>query len=402
MTPRSRNLITITAFCVVLALAALGSATASAASTPGSFTLIRPYNNQKISGKFKVRTAIKAKVLKSVWGVEFWLDGKRFAVDRKAPFTAKLNTAGFTNGEHKLSVNLVTKKTNKKAAKGPKKQICGYSGTVLVRISNAAPLSVNVRSVAGPKSVAPKPSAKAAVPAGIATKNTRWNLMFRDEFEGNALDNSKWDGQRDDWMSGGNPFNDREDAWYLPGNNTVGGGVLTQTVKHESTNGYNLTTGMVNTNHRFAFKYGYIEARVNVPSCAGCWPVFWTLPDGGIWPPEMDIFEYIDTSSSQRHPFFASHWSENGIYQSNLGYYTSPCGTATDYTGSYHTYGLLWTPTKIQPFLDGVPGPSFTGAAVPQGPMYLVLMLSLADGANPIGSPTMKTDFVRVWQQQAK
>ncbi|MFT4049435.1 MAG: family 16 glycosylhydrolase [Solirubrobacterales bacterium] len=401
MTIRSRYSILTALICAALALAGIGASSAAAASTPGSFTLLRPYNNQKISGKVKVRTAIKSSVLKSVWGVEFWLDGKRFAVDRKAPFTANLNTAGFTNGEHKLSLVLVTKKSNKKPAKGPNKMLCSYTGTILVRINNAAPLSANVKTVAGAPSVAAQPK-KAAVPAGIVTKNTKWNMVFRDEFDGTALDNAKWDGQRDDWMTGGNPFNDREDAWYLPANNTVGGGVLTQTVRHETQGSYNLTTGMVNSNHRFAFKYGYVEARVNVPSCDGCWPVFWTLPDGGVWPPEMDIFEYIDTTSSQRSPFFASHWSENGIYQSNLSYYPKTCGTATDYTGSYHRYGLLWTPTKIQPYLDGVPGPTFTGAAVPQASMYLVLMLSLADGANPAGSPAMKTDYVRVWQQSAK
>ncbi len=373
---------------LALALAALfvlgGISTASAASY-GSFVLAKPYNNQRVAGKITARTAIKKKLIKTVWGVEFWVDGQRIGVDKRAPYTASIDTRKFDNGEHVLRASLLVKK---RGTKGPNRQICEYMRSIYIRVSNklAVPSATKKKTV--------------ALPTALTKSKKKWSMIFRDDFNGNALDNSKWISQRDDWIIGGNPYNDREDAWYRPENTTVSGGSLVQMIKQEPYESYPLTTGMINSNHRFFFKYGYVEARVKVPSCRGCWPVFWTLPQGVSWPPEMDLFEYIDTAGSQRRPFFASHWSENGVNQSNLEYFTVPCGTATDYTGQYHTYGFLWTPSKIQPFLDGVPGPVFTGAAVPQVSMYLILSLSVADGLVPAGNPEMRTDYIRVWQSK--
>lgn len=378
---------------LLLALAALAALTvafapsASAASF-GSFQLVKPYNNQRVAGKLTARTTIKKKLIKQVWGVEFWVDGQRLGVDRKAPYSIKVNTKRFDNGEHVLRASLLVRK---KGTKGPNRQICEYMRSIYIRVANKVPAA----------RISAKKKSKIAVPTAIAGSKKKWALTFADEFNGTALDNAKWTSQRDDWITGGHPYNDREDAWYLPENVSVSGGSLIQTIRQQPFDSFPLTTGMINSNHRQYFKYGYVEARVKVPSCRGCWPVFWTLPEGVQWPPELDLFEYIDTSAAQRRPFFASHWSENGVLQSNLEYFTVPCGTATDYTGKYHTYGFLWTPTKIQPYLDGVPGPVFTGAAVPQVSMYLILSLSVADGLVPDGSPSMRTDYVRIWQQKS-
>lgn len=382
----------------VTALLVLAVAPYASAKDPfKSFQLLKPSNNQAVSGKFVVRTSIRKKMIKQVWGVEFWVDGQRVSVDRRAPYSAKVNSKRFPDGEHVLRASLLVKK---KAKGGPNRQICEYMRSIYIRVANAP---TSARTAATKKKRKKKRQAAGpAVPTAIGGPKAanKWNLSFADEFNGTALDNSKWIDQRDDWIIGGNPYNDREDAWYLPGNTTVGKGVLSQTIKNEPFDKYGLTTGMINSNHRYYFKYGYVEARVKVPSCRGCWPVFWTLPEGVAWPPELDLFEYIDTSAAQRRPFFASHWAENGVLQSNLDYFTMPCGTATDYTGNYHTYGFLWTPTKIQPYLDGVPGPAFTGAAVPQVSMYMILSLAVADGLVPSGSPSMLTDYIRVWQRK--
>jgi beta-glucanase (GH16 family) len=263
---------------------------------------------------------------------------------------------------------------------------------------------VNVKNK-GAKAAAVK---KLAIPGPIsdaANKKKKWSLRFQDEFSGTALDPAKWNATRDDWMKGGNPYNDREGAWYKAENSTVGGGSLVQTIKREtagdliwSNHLYNYTTGMVNTDRRYSFQYGYVEARVKVPSCAGCWPVFWTLPATNTWPPEVDMFEFIDTAAGPRKPFVASHWQDANGHQSELYYYTSPCGTATDYTNSWHTYGYLWNKDKIQPFLDGVPGPIMTGVAVPHVPMYLIMALTTVDSFAPAPGSQMLTDYIRVWQ----
>lgn len=383
---------------LAVAVAMLCASSSAFAKDPfRTFQLVKPFNNQAVSGRFVAKTSISKKQAKQVWGVEFWLDGQRLTVDRKAPYSAKINSKRFSDGEHVLRASLLVKKKGKT---GPNRQICEYMRSIYIRVANL-PTSARTsatRKHKRKKKKATGPEYPTAIGGVKAAK--KWKLAFNDDFNGTALDPAKWIDQRDDWIKGGNPYNDREDAWYLPGNTTVGKGVLTQTVRQEAVDKYGMTTGMINSNHRYYFQYGYVEARVKVPSCRGCWPVFWTLPQGEAWPPEIDLFEYIDTAAAQRRPFFASHWSENGVLQSNLDYFTMPCGTATDYTGNYHTYGFLWTPSKIQPYLDGVPGPSFTGAAVPHLPMYMILSLGVADGLVPSGRPSMLTDYIRVWQRR--
>jgi beta-glucanase (GH16 family) len=380
---------------VVLTIALLAGAVSSAgaATTIRSFQLVKPSNNQRVAGKFTARTTINKRFAKQAWGVEFWVDGQRVGVDRKPPFALRINSRRFSDGEHVLRASLLIKK---KGSRGPDRQVCEYMRSIYLRVANGSAKA----SIAAKKKKKVKKAPGLALPTAIAGSKKPWKLIFRDEFSGSVLDGYKWTTQRDDWIIGGSPYNDREDAWYLPGNVSVSGGSLVQTIRHQQQDQYALTTGMINSNKRFNFKYGYIEARVKVPSCRGCWPVFWTLPEGVQWPPEMDLFEYIDTAGPQRRPFFASHWAENGVNQSNLAYFTLPCGTATDYTGKYHTYGFLWTPTKIQPYLDGVPGPAFTGAAVPQLSMYLIMTLAVGDGLVPDGTPSMRTDYIRVWQHK--
>lgn len=373
---------------LLLLVAAPGHASAAAF---GSFQLVKPTNEQRVSGTFNVRTVIRKSLVKRVWGVEFWVDGQRISTDRKAPYTARINSRRFENGQHVLRASLLIKK---RGAKGPDRQICEYMRSIYIRVSNKS-----VTSSAAKKKTKKKVK-KPTLPTAISGSKKKWSRVFNDEFNGSRLDRSKWSDQREDWIWGGHPYNDREHAWYLPANTRVGGGVLTQQIRQQPFDTYPLTTGMINSNNRFAFKYGYVEARVKVPSCSGCWPVFWTLPEGIQWPPEMDLFEYIDTAGEQRRPFYASHWSEGGQLKSDLDYFTMPCGTATDYTGNYHTYGFLWTRNKIQPYLDGVPGRSMTGAAVPHVSMYLILSLAVADEMIPSGSPMMRTDYIRVWQQK--
>ncbi len=378
----------------LLAVAALLPAAASAASY-GTFALTKPGNNQRVSGTTTVTTAISKRALKRVWGVEFWVDGQRVAVDRKAPFRARINTRRFDNGEHVLRASLVVKK---KGSSGPNRQVCEYARSIYIRINNSLSRKPKAKTAAVKKKKAKK---KTLLPTAIAGSKKKWSLIFRDDFNGNTLDRSKWSDQREDWIIGGNPYNDRENAWYLPQNTSVSGGTLRQRISQQPVGKYPISTSSINSNNRFSFRYGYIEARVKIPACLGCWPVFWTLPQGGYWPPELDIFEFMHVDGRiQPRPFFASHWSENGVNHSNLDYFTMPCGTATDYTRRYHTYGFLWTPKKIQPYLDGVPGPAFTGAAVPHVAMYLILSLSVADGNVPVGTPSMQTDYIRVWQEK--
>jgi len=361
--------------------------------TSKTFALVSPKNNKTVKKKVKFTAMISKKLQRRAWGIEFWIDGDRIAVDRKAPYTVKVDTRKLTNGQHTFRTSLIVKTKSGKADR----KICEYLRAIYVKVKNKGAKAASMRAAK---------SKKLALPGPIADqKKKKWKLKFRDEFNGTALDRSKWHDQREDWIVGGQPYNNREGAFYKPENTTVSKGSLVQMVKDEAAGDlrytkelYPRTTGMVNTDHRFSFKYGYVEARVRVPRCKGCWPVFWTLPTTNTWPPEVDMFEFIDTAGTERRPFIASHWQDSSGLQSELYYYTTPCGTATDYTNSWHTYGYLWTGDKIQPFLDGVPGPVMTGASVPHVEMYLIMALSTVSNFATENGSKMLTDYVRVWQ----
>lgn len=373
-----------TLISALILLLCVGSADAGAATFK-----LKPKNNASVKGKTKVQVTIAKSLKKKAWGIEFWIDGERVATDRKAPYTAKIDTRKYENGEHIIRANMLVKA---KGSKKPDPNNCSFTRVSYVNVKN--------------KTVSVKPP---KVPTSIVEKGKTWSLKFNDDFNGAALDTTKWNDQRFDWMTGGHPYNDREAAYYKPANTTVGGGNLVQTVKVETATDqyldvYDRTTGMINGNQKFNFQYGYVEARVKVPACEGCWPVFWTLPSANVWPPEVDMFEFLDTASPARRPFMASHFGSQQDHQTAIYYFNSACGATSDYTGRYHTYGYLWTPKKIQSFIDGVPGPVVSGEAVPHVAMYLVMALQTVDKSdagvkfNTPGGSQMFTDYIRVWQ----
>jgi beta-glucanase (GH16 family) len=185
-----------------------------------------------------------------------------------------------------------------------------------------------------------------------------------------------------------------EGDWYMPANTTVSSGSLVQTIKKQPMNGAAYTTGMVNTNKKFSFQYGYVEARMNVPACDGCWPAFWTLPAAVGWPPEIDIYEFFD-SDTDTHAYFSSHWKSTTADQE----WTSVWSSSANLTNSWHTYGMMWNADGITPYIDGVAGPTLTGKAVPHEAMYLIIQMALGKNYNTPDGANLKTDYLRVYQQ---
>lgn len=248
----------------------------------------------------------------------------------------------------------------------------------------------------------------ADTPAEIKAPGSGWNLKFEDNFVTAEQSLTKWDIQRYDYWLTGYPqgmaspsvYNSFEGMPYAPDRNSVSGGQLHQTIRGGR-------AGTVNTLRKFNFTYGYVEARIKVPDCNGCWPAFWMLgsnpaPAQMAWPPEIDIFEFFPNIPGG-HPLFNSHWRDSSGVVVDLNS-VSPGGhrpATTDmanYTGAFHTYGFLWTKDYIQGFIDGIAGVRYSGPMVPHVPMYLIHTLQQARGyVTPEGS-TMHTDYVRVYQ----
>ncbi|MFY9470025.1 MAG: family 16 glycosylhydrolase [Solirubrobacterales bacterium] len=225
-----------------------------------------------------------------------------------------------------------------------------------------------------------------------------WTQIWGDEFNGSALDESKWSALRGDarWEYG-SPFNPSiEDAFYTKNNVTVNGGNLVMTLKKEAAGGYPYSSGMVQSGQDFGFRYGFIEARTYAPKCAGCWPAFWMLdlPLDDHWPPEIDIFEYFD-SLNDPMAYFNYHYEQNGHKQTGV----APYGDWGGDLSGWHTFGLDWSAGKLQTYIDGRAGPSYASSTlITKVSNYILFNFALEKGDAPPTGRQFLVDYVRVWQ----
>jgi beta-glucanase (GH16 family) len=226
-----------------------------------------------------------------------------------------------------------------------------------------------------------------------------WSLAFSDNFDGRSLDRAKWEPTRYGRDEGGDaPFNpDAEEAWFSANNVSVRDGNLVITLKREpkTLDGrtYEFSSGVVQTEQHYLIKPpAYIEARIKIPKCDGCWPGFWTVTPK-VWPPELDIMEFFGTDK-QPYPLFSYHTPDRTAISTAYG------KPGTDYTAGYHIYGMFWDGYRAVPRLDGTAYPGIT-QAMTQLPQALILNLSVQAGENPPPGAQMLVDWVRVWRPGA-
>ena len=182
-------------------------------------------------------------------------------------------------------------------------------------------------------------------------------LIWSDEFDGAALDPEAWffatgDGT-EKGLHGG--WGNNELQYYLPDSAQIEGGVLKITARRESIGGSNYTSGRINTEDRFAFQYGRIEASIKLPSGQGLWPAFWMLPQDtpyGAWAAsgEIDVVETINLDGSGSDEIFGTlHFGGEHPANSSAGETYAP---SADITSEFHTYSVEWDEFEIRWYFD--------------------------------------------------
>ncbi len=239
--------------------------------------------------------------------------------------------------------------------------------------------------------------------------SSSWLTLFEDFFESDKLDGSKWGTSYWFWdASHGGSTNqgNAEEQWYLPRNVDVKAGrarLRANNTPHVTPDGttYAYTSGMLSSEGRFDFQYGYVEARMRVPLGRGFLSGFWLLPTRDAvpsWPPEIDVIEVLGSKPRTAH--FNLHYRESENTSSSPHAYVG-----TDLSENFHTYGCLWEEGRLVFYLDGVEQHRIEGEAVPNQAMYL--LFTLAVGGTWPGSPDASTpfpsdldvDYVRVKQR---
>ena len=133
-----------------------------------------------------------------------------------------------------------------------------------------------------------------------------WDLIWSDDFDGDALDLSKWEYQIGDGCAEGIcGWGNGEFQNYTDENVAVSGGTLSitarQTIADEDTS---YTSSRIRTLGQGDWTYGRFEVRAKLPTGQGLWPAIWLLfsePTYGNWPAsgEIDIMEAIGSAPGE-------------------------------------------------------------------------------------------------------
>jgi hypothetical protein len=226
----------------------------------------------------------------------------------------------------------------------------------------------------------------ASKPLGVAGS---WKLAFDDEFSGSSLDSTKWS---TGWFGSGitGPVNSSELECYDPSQVVQSNGELDLNLikKSETCGGTSrpYTSGIVTTNGKFSFTYGYVEVRSWLPAdssgAIADWPGIWA--NGQSWPTdgELDILEGLSGSACWH--FHSPSGGPGG------------CANGT-WTGGWHTFGADWQPGSVTYYYDGIKVGAIT-TGITGAPLYIILGLGSDPNSTVTAPATQRTDYVRVWQ----
>jgi beta-glucanase (GH16 family) len=207
-------------------------------------------------------------------------------------------------------------------------------------------------------------------------------LVFSDDFNANNLDESKF---KLPFQGVTNDFdNTQSKNWFANTGNTpslpvsnnieVSNGTIKLMAKKEDipiegtivvdwsttppttkTDYYSYSSGWIESKYKFS--YGYYEIRCKIPKGKGFWPAFWLYGSNPRWN-EIDVFEFwnqkvlgnYDPIKSCKTHVMTSWYGFDGNNQA-----PDKCGTqyqGPDFSEDFHTFGVLWTPNRLEWFVD--------------------------------------------------
>ncbi len=260
-------------------------------------------------------------------------------------------------------------------------------------------------------------TAAPAADSGEVPELKGYSLLWNDEFDGSALDETIWN------------YEPHEPGWtneelqeYTTSTDNVflrDGKLVIKAIKTEKNGGDYYTSGKVTAQNKKDFTYGKVVARAKVPAGKGLWPAIWMMPQDeqhyGQWPKcgEIDIMEVLgsrlETAYGTLH-YGAPHAEQQGIYVLEDG---------TTFADDFHEYSVEWEPGEIRWYIDGnlyhtvndwftaVEGEDEKPYPAPFDQPFFVQM-NLAVGGTWPGNPDASTDFdkaefeidyVRVYQK---
>ena len=265
-------------------------------------------------------------------------------------------------------------------------------------------------------------------------KKVEWELVWRDEFDENKLDDSKWS-----YWENGNPWNSgnyldengnlvdqygfKAKQYYLRDNVRLENGYLVITVKKEDDKTVKIdgkdrkilySSGAIHTKDKFTIHEGKIEMRATMPEGVGTWPAFWTWPadysQASNIPAkeEIDIFE-IYGDNLQRVTGTAHALKSDNTYASFIG--SDLRIKRNEDLTRFNTYAVEWDDKEIKWLFNGRVYKRLSMKKVARSsentfklPHFLMINVALENKTGEDGNikfPTeMKVDYVRVYKKK--
>ncbi|MDR3707510.1 MAG: family 16 glycosylhydrolase [Capsulimonadaceae bacterium] len=224
---------------------------------------------------------------------------------------------------------------------------------------------------------------------------TGWVMTFDDEFDGTAIDTTRWtptDGDHIVFSPGIQYFN--------PDHVIVAHGLARFHADNTPHGAYQFQSGEIRSADKFQQLYGFWEFRLKLPTTEGTWPAVYLLRWDDAWPPEIDLCESTgrDMKTVYETNHFADDYGRHGASSVNF-----PQGDLD--RSQWHTYAICWEPGALAWYLDGV----YKGTTRPpegrisEVPMYIRFNLAVSGwGGDPSKTPwptDMECDFARVYQR---
>lgn len=255
-----------------------------------------------------------------------------------------------------------------------------------------------------------------SVTALVAVEHSwgEYQLVWSDEFNGSALDESVWG-----YNTGGGGWGNNEKQHYTnrPENIRVQNGCLEIEARKEQYSNSEYTSARILSKNKKTFTYGKIESRIKFPGGKGTWPAFWMMGNSGNWPNcgEIDIIEHV--GSQDRRASFAVHTvAKNGTKGNN---WAKTQWFDYDLSADFHVYGIEWAQEEsegkdvIRFYVDDVQYAEIWEEQIDNNDYWpfnkpFFFIYNLAIGGNMGGTVDdaifeqpriMYVDWLRVWQR---
>jgi len=240
--------------------------------------------------------------------------------------------------------------------------------------------------------------------------NQYTNLVWSDEFDGNAVDPTKWG-----YDLGGSGWGNNELEYYTNStdNAYVSSGNLFIQAKQQAQGGRNYTSARMVTKGKQNFNFGRVDVRAKLPQGKGIWPAIWMLGsdiDQNNWPVcgEIDLMELRGQEPNKM--LTTMHFGNSFADHRMKG---SPDQTLAsgNFSDAFHLFSVVRSNNQMRFYLDEKLYYTFSASdASPypfNNPFFMILNVAVGgDFLGPTGGPDattvfpqqMQVDYVRYYQ----